>query len=469
MLHVSGELSEPMASPADSAEVSSIQVRFEGLKRVSPHALIVECGSLQSARTLEELKAAVRDAHDRIEELKLFKSLRADASVGQNGAVEVTFIAEERTRQFSVSGNVDKRGEMSADVKMEQPALLGGPLSATGSCGSTMSQAREFLFRLSTPRIFGHRWTWSLDAAKSVLDERQASSYRENSSKVITKITDPTEAHSVSLEAALRDILPAAASGSRLPSLEVLQSRLRSVKTSANYSFVTSKEHPTGLEAFGFSPAFQSSFATRLRTDLEVAGFPGDARFVRGEAHAGVTCSLPWDMEGYLASGCGLLLPAGSGASCLQDRFFLGGASGCSTSVLKGFAHRGIGPVGDCAARGKKSFDRSCDALGGEAMLSTFAAVSAPLVVPHYQPGLGVGARVFGFCGIGSLVDRSRVAPQALLKGFGSGLRASIGVGASLPLAGGGSLELTFACPLRNQKSDVLQMRQLGLRIDVQG
>lgn len=87
-------------------------------------------------------------------------------------------------------------------------------------------------------------------------------------------------------------------------------------------------------------------------------------------------------------------------------------------------------------------------------MASLFAAVSTAADVLRLE-----GAQLLGFVACGTLQPSLRCAAELL--------RVSVGAGVALPL-GPGSLELTFAQPLRFGASDVLQRWQLGLRLHIE-
>merc|ERR1712039_289670 len=117
----------------------------------------------------------------------------------------------------------------------------------------------------------------------------------------------------------------------------------------------------------------------------------------------------------------------------------IGGASGSAATVLKGFAHRGVGQVGASRLRDeKKPAKRLTDSLGGDAMFNVFTAVSGPVTIP-YGDGETVNARAFGFLGIGALARSSCVGVRDLVRGTRSS--ASVGLGLGVPLAGMGTLE----------------------------
>jgi len=443
-------------------QINSVYVRFKGLKRISPHSLIGECNALAGVRTLGGIEHALNDALVRLHELELLKSVQTELSLDQHGAVTIDLVVEERARECTLSGNVDKKGQMSCDLRVVQPAAFGGTMSAMASVGSTASGAQDFVLRLSTPRFLGQRCLWSLDLARSAVDEREASSYSERVTHTVMKLTDRTGMHSIFAEAALRSLFPADR-GLRVPSSEVLQAKLDSVKTSITYTFAWTGATPSITTLHG-GPAC-------LRGSIEAAGLLGDVNFLRGEAHAGATWRLPWCLRWHVASWFGLLWPFRQKQSCLQDRFFLGGSSG-SSSVFKGFAHRGIGPVGFCETRDAANPPHQLtDALGGDAMASAYSAVSIPCPIPLSLGGASIDGSLFAFVGLGGLAQHQLgiKSRTRILQDLRTSIRASVGAGLALPMAGLGSLELTFAQPFKVRHHDIQQRWQLGLRFDVKG
>lgn len=296
--------------------------------------------------------------------------------------------------------------------------------------------------------------------ARSSSDESEASSYNERVTHTVMKIAEPTGTHTFFAEAAMRDLFPATG-GLRFPSLEIQQARLSSIKTSFKYNFAWAANFAPLLARRG------NGASVSARGGVECAGLLGDAHFIRGEAQIGASCGLPWQLLWHATGSCGLLLPTDGRPSCFQDRFFLGGASGSAATVLKGFAHRGVGQVGASRLRDeKKPAKRLTDSLGGDAMFNVFTAVSGPVVIP-YGDGEAVNGRGFAFLGIGALAPSSYVGARGLLRGARSS--ASVGLGFGFPLAGLGTLEITVANPIWQQSHDVCQRWQLGLRLDVRG
>mmetsp|Transcript_21220 Transcript_21220/g.41502 ORF Transcript_21220/g.41502 Transcript_21220/m.41502 type:complete len:473 (+) Transcript_21220:198-1616(+) len=451
---------EKMLGP--SLQINSVYVRFQGLKRISPHSLVGECSALAGVRTLGGVEHALNDALVRLHELELLKSVQTELSLDQNGTVTVDFVVEEKKRECTVSGNVDKKGQMTCDLRVVQPAALGGTLSAMASVGSTASGAQDFLLRLSTPRFLAQRCSWSLDLARSATDEREASSYSERVTHAVMKLTNPTGKHSIFVEAALRSLFPADR-GLRVPSAEVLQARLDSVKTSLSYTYAWVGAAPSVLRLYG-GPAC-------MRGNIEAAGLLGDVNFLRGETYAGATWCLPWRLRWQVASWCGLLWPFRQKQNCLQDRFFLGGSTG-SSSVFKGFAHRGLGPMGFCETRDPANPpNQLTDALGGDAVASAYSAISIPCPIPLSLGGVSIDSSLFAFVGVGGLAQHQLGLKSGtrILQDLRTSVRASAGAGLALPMAGLGSLELTFAQPFQAHHHDIQQRWQIGLRFDVKG
>lgn len=342
-------------------------------------------------------------------------------------------------RRFEVGANVDKEGHACCDVKWVQPEIFGSKASATATLSSTATTAREFSLRLSSPVW---RASGDLEVSRKKREET-ASGYSSICTQGLFRLGGGlNQLGSWRLDAdwSLRDLDPKGAP-QHYPSMQLQQEQLRSMKTSLKYT--------TSRYAEVFSGLLNAKVA------MEVAGPPGNVSFLRGEAT--VKAGVPFNAlgrlwQGHLSMGCGLLLPAAR--SCLQDRFHLGGASG--TSSLKGFKERGAEPRELCAQRTLelKESDRHQDAQGGEAMASLFTAVSTPCHFLRLE-----GAQLLGFLGFGVL--------QRSLHSRGEIVRVSAGCGITLPL-GPGSLELTFAQPLRSGAADVLQRWQLGLRLHIE-
>mmetsp|Transcript_10440 Transcript_10440/g.18802 ORF Transcript_10440/g.18802 Transcript_10440/m.18802 type:complete len:399 (+) Transcript_10440:60-1256(+) len=371
-------------------------------------------------------------------------------------------------RQLTVAGNVDRKGEVKCDVTFTQPAIFGGAASATAQVSSSVNKTHEFLLQLSSPSLWGRSCLWNLEASKATSDETRTSSYVEEVWHLVGKMTDPTGRHSLAAEAALRDVVPTG--GSMYPSLAVQQSILQSVKTSLRYAFARSWQPSFVGWAADLFP-MGTTIASRL--GLEVALPPGSSSFLRCEAHGWATCRLPLGWTGSLSLCGGVLAPFFRQVSCLQDRFYLGGAT-AAVSMLKGFNEKGAGPMAPRLPGEGEHHGRTVDALGGEAVLSLHARVSTPLNLEMVsnvadQRAKSAGAQIFFFAGAGALARHASVAPSKLVAQLLEGRRAAVGAGVSLPAGPFGDVELTFAVPVRRKADDVLQPWQVGFRVNIIG
>jgi len=353
-------------------------------------------------------------------------------------------------RQFTLGANVDREGHACCDLKFFQPNILGSSISSTATVSSTATAARDFALRFAAPVPAGSLHgasTAEVEVARKSRQEATAAGYSSIYTQCLFQLLGGLHLGmnwKLDAEWSLRDLNPTGAPGF-YPSLQLQKEALQSMKTSLKYSMSRYAQMGDGV--------------LHAKVAMEIAGPPGNVTFLRSEA--AVKAGLPvlkWGRiwHGHLSMGCGVLLPAGR--SCPQDRFHLGGASG--SYGLKGFAERGAEPREKCyKVRTEELKDNKdanierehYDAQGGEAMASLFAAVSTPCEFLRVE---GAQLLAFGTCGI---LQRS-------LQKRGEKLRMSVGGGIALPL-GPGTLELTFAQPLRCSSTDVLQRWQLGLRL----
>ncbi|KAF4717803.1 hypothetical protein FOZ62_009883, partial [Perkinsus olseni] len=169
-----------------------------------------------------------------------------------------------------------------------------------------------------------------------------------------------------------------------------------------------------------------------------------------------------------------------------QDRFFLGGGAVDPISGLRGFRYRSAGAAAPRVG-GAPGADPTYDYTGGDMLLSAHFLASMPItwlnnlrrssdVEPHNDYGeeldddrddgtLSINMRAFAFAQAGCLIEKPRLNRARLIEDARDGLRASAGVGLSLPFLGTNLLELSFAFPMVKRASDAVQRLQLGARI----
>eukprot|EP00922_Rhytidocystis_sp_ex-Travisia-forbesii_P009191 GHVS01013429.1.p1 GENE.GHVS01013429.1~~GHVS01013429.1.p1 ORF type:complete len:272 (+),score=39.82 GHVS01013429.1:134-949(+) len=258
---------------------------------------------------------------------------------------------------------------------------------------------------------------------------------------------------------ALRDILPSL-TAPRLASPSILNSPLRSLKNSLKYTYTDDE-----LEGATFPLGGKMKKAA-----VELALQGGDVRFVKAEAAAGFAKTFGHrnlTLHGTFAGG--LLLPFnGSHRTPIQDRFYLGGATG-SHACLKGFAFHGLGPVDTAAAVGKSrnksskaSLATAYDYLGGDFYLNSQLALFWRIPLQQFE---FLQPRAFVFANCGALVDR--VKGSGMISSISAGTRTSLGFGLAVPVPTvGGWMQLTLGLPLKyNATSDDVNRLQMGLHL----
>eukprot|EP00747_Dinoflagellata_sp_TGD_P036161 gnl/TRDRNA2_/TRDRNA2_138308_c1_seq1.p1 gnl/TRDRNA2_/TRDRNA2_138308_c1~~gnl/TRDRNA2_/TRDRNA2_138308_c1_seq1.p1 ORF type:complete len:449 (+),score=63.65 gnl/TRDRNA2_/TRDRNA2_138308_c1_seq1:92-1438(+) len=239
-------------------------------------------------------------------------------------------------------------------------------------------------------------------------------------------LSDPSRKHNLRFEASKGDVVTD--SGTSNAALDL---PLQTSKTSVGYRFLRDEQHEGG----------------DLRSaSVELAGLAGDVAHVRAE---GLWArSVPFHAGFWrLAASGGLVSPLG-GKVPLEDRFFLGGATGGPAGRLPGFSSSSIGPCD--SRRDNQGFDY----LGGNARWSASAVLSWPL---PSAPIAGLRPHVLVFGAAGALVDK---AGPTLLQDLIGQTRASVGAGLGTPLPGDGFLGVSLAQPLLARSTDGQQRLQ---------
>jgi len=442
------DLDQPLQDP--------IVIDVQGLQKIRKGIVLGECEEVARSNTLRELHCAVIDASNNLLELGVIKSVSPFVDHdGEN--IVVNMLVTEQPPSYSFGVNQNRRMEPSFELKAEVPGIAGGCTCLSASTQSPTLRwfnSHESSLRLSTTRfsIFGSKsFNAGFDMVSAKTSMLKWSSYSEALQAVNCSLQRGD--HSVNIETySLRDLIP------NLPaaSSAIQSARQRSIKTSLKYTF-----------------SRQDSWLAR-RLEVEGAGLWGDVRFLRAE---GVTCSaltvspphfikkygLLGDIKLSLTAASGLLLPLDGKETCIQDRFFLGGASGCA-SVLKGFDFRGAGRSDE-----RHGPEACYDAIGGNAFASLFATAAHTTRLP----GTSLLGTMFVFANAGLLGSPSwkevrRFQVERDGKHMARAVRSSIGFGLAIPLPVGGQnafIEATAALPCGVKGSDVLQRFQLGLRM----
>uniref|UniRef100_A0AAX7UIQ9 POTRA domain-containing protein n=1 Tax=Astatotilapia calliptera TaxID=8154 RepID=A0AAX7UIQ9_ASTCA len=174
-------------------------------------------------------------------------------------------------------------------------------------------------------------------------------------------------------------------------------------------------------------------------TSSELAGYTGgDASFLKEDFELQLNRRLFWDSVLSASLWGGMLYPIGGQASCIADRFYLGGP----TSV-RGFGMYSIGPQSEG------------DYLGGEAYWAGGLHLYTPLPFRPGKGGFGDLFRTHFFLNAGNLCNLSYGdGPRAHLQKLAECIRWSYGAGIVLRLGNIARLELNYCVPMGVQSGD---------------
>jgi outer membrane protein assembly factor BamA len=343
--------------------------------------------------------------------------------------------------EFNIGLMVNKEGRPALDGRFSVPRLLNtsAALSVEASISSLVAHA--FNVRYSLP--LDSNWHFTAEAVRQVNDFVFSSSFTETVSGV--RFAWARGPHTIGLDAHLRDIHPVISQvgGSKFTASEQIRRvPLRSVKTAANYQFITDSVVRTPHPVSG----------SKLSVLADFSGLFGDVRMTKVDSSYTRYTPLPF-IGAVWASRIAAGAIAGRHQTPIQDRFFLGGTID-EKSCLRGFAVRSVGPAGRRLGSANAGFDH----LGGDAYVAADNSVTFPL---YSKDGIDIRGTVFGQ--IGSLVPT--LHSRALTE-LGRGVRASVGAGIVVPVGAAGTMELTIGKPVFGATAtDTQQMLQIGIRV----
>lgn len=347
-------------------------------------------------------------------------------------------------------------------------------LSAAGSYGTAAATAARV--ELLKPKLFGWPFSLTLGASNTTATRAMYSSYDEKTQEVRVDLRHLSGRHELGVGSAWRDVLP---TRSKINEFEFAASGLiiaqakPSLKNSVHYTFTADRrDDPHG-----------PSQGSLLRARAELAGFGGDAHFVKTQFavqqfarilktavpdcavgfsfNAGAVCPLP-SLAGASSGAGGAGAGSGSGAgdggdkagkavggsSSISDRFWLGGPM-----TLRGFNFKGAGP----RTSPKRQGAEGGDSLGGDVFWSTGASLYLPF--PHKLLH-AAGMRCHLYANAGNLCAWETSARTLL-----QGARASVGAGLVFPTQIG-RIEANYSYVLRANSRDQVRRFQMGLGMD---
>jgi len=320
----------------DLHRFNRVRVNLDGRYKVRPDVVLRECEEVLSSSTMYELEQNLIHTQEKLQSIGVVRSIDATVDASPDGEVCVTITPHDATPNYSLGANCNASGEAAMEMKAEVPCIFGGTTRLSASTRSPSfrwTSAHESSVQLFTPR-FTKTWRASCDVLTAKSDLSTTSSYRETLQAV--NWTFSRGSHEIHVESySLRDLhcsLPSA-------SVAIQSVRQRSLKSSLRYTYTRNE------------PWIR-------KITMEAAGLWGDVKFLKLDGLVGRSVDLPNSFDCSFNAGGGALVQLDGKESCLQDRFFLGGPSGCS-QILKGYAFRGAGPSD------KRHHSDEYDAVGG--------------------------------------------------------------------------------------------------------
>jgi outer membrane protein insertion porin family len=497
------------------------KVKFVGNQRTHHSVLEQELQMAYDADTAFGVLEGLSKGMGAIKRMDIFDSVNVscDVAEGKPGVTDVTFHVVEKGFLKLKAETYVQDGHTGVEASFTLRNALGLGESFDVVTSETTNTKRVIAHK---SRLFGFPVQVRASGSQEHIDRTFSSSLNETRTGGIVELSTFDGTHKLGVESCARDVLPVRAadqskargflrsrfgkgkqqqesgsgSGSDSSSVdpyayacsaEVLNLAQPSMKNSIFHQWTKDKRDNPALPTTG----------SLWRTRTELAGFGGDASFVkadvdhqrfkplwRGGPIAGVSahlgCLLPtqallatvWD-DAALRDGAGRASASGSvdfaaasgGAaddvqasrvSHFSDRYFMGGPM-----MLRGFTHRGAGPhsrveapMQDSTTDGSAAPIDSGDSLGGDITWSAAASLSA-LVVPR------ANLHVMGFVNAGNLVGYDFASVRNLLRGT----RSSVGFGLVLPTAVG-RIEATYSYVLRCNPRDQRKGFQLGIGMD---
>ncbi|KAK9784757.1 hypothetical protein WJX73_001773 [Symbiochloris irregularis] len=419
----------------DSIKDKPLGVRvvvLRGLERTKHDVVARELLQLTFANSLEQIKDALLEAHDTLKSLQIFDVIDCIIDEGplESGmeTCTVTVTCVEKGRLNMHLGTYVQGSEGQGEAAVSFTNVLGYAESLTFSGQYGTASSSEFSATLAKQRPWAKPVSVELQLLQQFTNFQKWSSFSELLRGGIVSLHSQDHAHSLSYELAWRSLTDASVKAS-----PAVRDQLGgSLKSALRYTF----RHDT-LD----DPMFPLQ-GYALRSTSELGGlWPGMnvARYARQHLWGQVVLPLGESAALALTAEAGLLLPLAARpacmATCITDRFFLGGVS----NGLQGFSFKGAGPTDRRRTDSGFEADSSArrhDALGGDLFGSAMAALRFQLPVPTLA-NLGIYGHAFVSSGSSVLVGGTNKSTQALLQDFGAGIRWTVGVGLVWPTAVG--------------------------------
>ncbi|KAF7334237.1 SAM50-like protein SPAC17C9.06 [Mycena sanguinolenta] len=429
VLHLSEVINSNLTTPS---QISS--VRIEGAHHTRPSFLKFLIDRLipppSAENDLESALHAARHIADALQRTDIFAAVdakleRATAVLAAKHDVDLVFTTRERGRFMMKTATELGNNEGSASILAQVRNVFGGAETFTANFSHGTTTKMAFNATLTAPltsnlntygemHLFGH--------------ERDLSSFASckegvRGAKALVTRAPSRGMHEFAYEAVLRHI-----GGLKdEASLSIREAAGQTVKSSVSHTFQLDNRDDRLFPTRGFY----------LKTAHEIAGFGGDAAFMKSETHAQMSRPLVPGVSVSLAARSGLLWGLNGRPTLFSDRFQLGGPSS-----IRSFRANSMGPRDNF-------YVAAADSLGGEMYWS--AGLSVISNVPR-KPEWPIKTHAWVNAGRLDNVDKSR-SLQDNVAACLSKPSVSAGVGLIYnfdPVR----VEVNFGLPLIASKSD---------------
>ncbi len=421
-----------------AAEAGEINITFE--VEEGPRVFVERINVTGNVRTLDKVirrefllaegdafnAAKLRRSHTRIEDLNFFEkvSLTQAPGTAPDKAVVNVEVEEKSTGSLSVGAGYSTSSGALVEFGVRERNLLGRGQDLGVNLSLSQRQTQIDL-SFTEPHFLNRDVAAGFDIYRTITDNQSSSSYDRETTGANLRFGYPITSH-------LRQ-------GWRYT---ISQSEVSDVADDASI-YIQAQEGEELLSMVGHTLFYDrrnskvnpsDGYFARMSNDL--AGFGGDANYLRNSVNAGYYYKVA---DGWVTSafaGAGLITGIGEDVRLL-DRFFVGGEQ------IRGFETSGIGPRDTSTS----------DALGGEFMYNGSVELTVPLGLPQE---LGLSGKLF--TDFGSLMT---VNPSGLNIVDDGSLRSSVGAGV-IWVSPVGPISLDFAQAVIKESYDQTEIMRVN-------
>jgi len=418
--------------------------------RTKPHIIDRELQRVQDANTLEEIHIALEETGRNLQQLGIFS--RVDMLVSEDPEDDpegctVRVDLQEKNWYKVHAATYIQGGESSFETGFGLHNASGSAEHVVATAEYGTENSSQFSLSYEQPRPAGLPLTVDARLQQYLRNYQKASSFTETMRGGVVSVKSMDGAHSLAYELGWRKL----ADPTRLASRAVLAQTGDYLKSALRYSFFFDRRNSPASPTAGYA----------LKSSSELAGLgpgAGATQYARQQLDAQVLVPVTPALTLSVTASAGVMLPWGgdaplSRATCIADRFFLGGPS-----TLRGFKFKGAGPTDlRRPQRSEGGADAAAvptrrDALGGDLYTSLFAALTWQL--PH-KAAQALRIHTHAFVNGGNCVQVAGTGKsmQDTVREFGQTFRWSAGVGLVLP-TWFGRFEANYVHVLTQQEHD---------------